>query len=140
MIINKICFFVEYLKGFPIRVWKRYGCTRLATDFVYRAKGEKPLILDASVDEVRAVIDQWIKDQPSTTVFVSHRDYIFMNCLTFFMGFPDNVAIRIKEISKKQTGVEIQAESIIGGGDLNVNLKRVQNFVKFVNQRISKQK
>ena len=56
------------------------------------------------------------------------------------MGFPDNVAIRIKEISKKQTGVEIQSESIIGGGDLNVNLKRVQNFVKFVNQRISKQK
>ncbi len=96
--------------------------------------------MDAGVDEVRIVIDQWIKEQPSTTVFVSRRDYIFMNCLTFFMGFPDNVAIRVKEISKMQTVVEIQAESIIGQGDINVNLKRVQNFVKFVKDRIAKQK
>lgn len=140
-----------YVNHFPIIVSKPQGCTRVARDFSYRAKltkGENPLLLSASPDVIREIVKKWLQSQKSTTIVTSTPEYMYAQCLTFFMGFPDNVAIRIQPVSggnnsdKKQqlTAVDIQAESILGRSDLLVNQKRVQDFIKFVNDNLKKDK
>lgn len=139
-----------YMKQFPIIVSKPQGCTRVALDFSYRAKlakGENPLLFSATPDDVRGIVKKWLYDQKSTTIVISKPEYIYAQCLTFFMGFPDNVAIRIRPVTggskdKKQqlTAVEIQAESILGRSDLFVNQKRVHDFIKFVGDHLKKDK
>lgn len=107
-------------------------------DFNKRAKGEEAPVFDAPVSDVRITVMKWLKSVDADLI-VDRPDYIYARCYTRFMGFPDDIAIRIKPVgppAMRKTVVDIQAELVLGQGDLNVNFGRVQNCIRFlVNSR-----
>lgn len=106
-----------------------------ALDFNKRAKGLEAPVFDATVSDVHISVIKWLR-HVHADIIAERPDYVYARCYTRFMGFPDDIAIRLKPVgpaSKRKTVVEIQAENVLGVGDLNVNLGRVTDCIAFLN-------
>jgi uncharacterized protein (DUF1499 family) len=121
------------MQGFPVQVYKPRGCSRVATDFNKRvSEGLEAPVFDAPVSDVRITVMKWLKQQ-GADIIVDKPDYVYARCCTLMMGFPDDIAIRLKPVKGKKTVVEMQAELVLGSSDLKVNLNRVKDCISFLN-------
>lgn len=105
------------------------------TDFNKRSGGEEAPVFDAPVSDVRVTVMKWLQ-HVDATIIVDRPDYVYARCYTKWMGFADDIGIRMKPLAagnSKKTVVEIQAELVLGRSDLGVNLKRVKDCVSFLN-------
>lgn len=107
------------------------GCTRVARDFVYRAKGDRFKALDVTAKELHDISMQWVGKQWDIRVVKDSPKYIYCTGTSVVFGLPDNVAIRVVELGPRQSGLEVQAEIGIGHGDFFANLERVKSLLRY---------